>query len=411
MCLFLMPVAFVILLPFALLSIGPTVDHHPHSPPMTHRTTPRKEFAMMTVNTTATPNDPPTADSCAICFFGLPRSFRLLVLPSIIQNILIPNRKNGCDFYLHYFHSDSEDRGRSGGGGVLDTEQVWLLHDAIAEVYGGDGGGGNTSNIHSRRSRSSGGVHLSIIRDTNDTFWKERGRQIGRYKTARALDGKLLYYPWMAKSYDMNSVYNIIKQWHSISSVWQEMERTAPRLGKRYTRVAMLRNDAVYVTPFDIYQISSTTRDDRNEIVAVPNWARFPINDRMVYGPHDAVRIWATERFDRLETHVRTYEPGYGLHSERFLNHSIFPAIRERGYPVVANPEICFFRARADGSAWINDCVTRDGAALGFRAADTQAMVEALVGHPCVRSKFNKKTVQLHCNVDVANASKPEGGI
>lgn len=411
----LIPVMIVIFLPFVLISIGPTLDHN-QSPLLTYRSTSHEysngesfqrqgsaeTYADNNENNTVSPA---LVDSCAICFFGLPRSFRLLVLPSIIQNVLIPNRNNRCDIYLHYYHLDSEGKGRSGEGGVLDTDQVWLLHNATATVYGGghrnigNKGKDQTETVH---SESTGTVHLSIINDTNETFWKHRGAQIEKYKTARTPDGRRpLYYPWMAKTYDMNSIYNIIMQWHSISSVWQEMDRTGPLLGKRYTRVAMLRNDVVYVTPFDIYVISNTTRDDRNEMVVVPNWARFPINDRMVYGPFDAIRIWATERFDRLETHVRTYEPGYGLHSERFLNHSIFPAIRELGYPVVANPEVCFFRARADGSTWINDCVTRDGAALGFRTINTQALVETLVGHPCVRSKFNKRTVQLHCNVNV----------
>ena len=77
----------------------------------------------------------------------------------------------------------------------------------------------------------------------------------------------------------------------------------------------------------------------------------------MIYGPKKAVKIWAKERFMRLEEHVVSYEPGYGMHSERFLNHSIFPAIRRLGVPVYANPDICFFRARADSSTWITDCV------------------------------------------------------
>ena len=220
--------------------------------------------------------------------------------------------------------------------------------------------------------------------------------------TTKGSDGKLLYFPWMAKTFDKTSVHNIIKQWHSISSVWNEMERCQTLLQKNYTRVAMLRNDVVYVTPFNIYEISKTQQDTHNQYVTVPDWARFPINDRMVYGPYDAIKIWSTERFDRLETHVLTYEePGYGLHSERFLNHSIFPPIRDLGYTVVGNSQICFFRARADGSVWINDCATRNGAAEGFRNLNTaQTLVEQLVGHSCIRSKFRQKIIQVQCNLN-----------
>jgi hypothetical protein len=408
-CWFLIPLAIIEFLRFEFSSMKSMTDTVPHE--YSKEKFLLRQGIVETQRVKSTGNktkvSPRLVDSCAICFFGLPRSFRLLVLPSIIQNVLIPNRNNRCDIFLHYHHLDSEGKSRSGSGGILDTEQVWLLHNATTAVYGGGHHNiGNkrtrhTENVHSDRMGTA--VHLSIIKDTNETFWKERGSQIEKYKTTKIPGSSTpLYYPWKSGSYNMDTMYNIIKQWHSISSVWEEMERTAPLLGKRYTRVAMLRNDVVYVTPFDIYQISNTIRDDKNEMVVVPNWARFPINDRMVYGPFDAIRIWATERFDRLEKHVQTYEPGYGLHSERFLNHSIFPAIRELGFPVVANPEICFFRARADGSTWINDCTTRDGAALGFRGLDTQALVERLVGHPCVRSAFNKKTVQLHCNAVVA---------
>jgi hypothetical protein len=321
-----------------------------------------------------------SSTSCAICFFGLPRSFQLLVLPSIVQNVLKPNQKstNRCDIYLHYYKIDSEGKSRSSVGGTL-----------IEQLYNQDS---NEKHQHNT-------VHLSIVSDNEASFQQQRGQQLQKYMTAKGPDGKPLYYPWMAKSYDKNSITNMIKQWHSISQVWSAMEHGAMMLQRNYTRVAMLRNDVVYVTPFDIYQVSNTTRDDANQLVVVPNWARFPINDRMVYGPHTAVKIWATERFERLETHVRTYsEPGYGLHSERFLNHSIFPPIRDLGYTVTANPELCFFRARADGTAWINDCATRDGAAIGFRNLDmAQRLVEELVGHSCIRGKFKQRIVQVDC--------------
>ncbi|KAG7359070.1 hypothetical protein IV203_015659 [Nitzschia inconspicua] len=329
--------------------------------------------------------------SCAICFFGLPRSFQLLVLPSILRNVLKPNQKstNRCDIYLHYYKIESEGKSRSSAGGTIDTEHVWLLTHAVKEL---------------KRNRPDDNkddeIYLSIVSDSEESFRKARGEQLEKYMTTKGPDGKPLYYPWMAKSYDKRSIENMIKQWHSISQVFHAMEQGATTLNKNYTRVAMMRNDVVYVTPFDIYQVSNTSRDDANRQVVVPNFARFPINDRMVYGPYAAVKIWATERFDRLESHVRTYdEAGYGLHSERFLNHSIFPAIRELGYTVTTNPELCFFRARADGTAWINDCATRDGAAIGFRNLDrAQRLVEELVGHSCVRSKYKQRIVQVDCN-------------
>ena len=331
-------------------------------------------------------------ETCAILFFGLPRSFQLLVLPSIVQNILKPNQQHHCDIYVHYYHIEQESGGRSGYGGTIDPNEVRLLPDAVHEIY------------------ADQNIVISRTKDTNQTFWDKRGALLKKYRTTIAADGNYLYFPWMAKSYHFpTSMDNIVKQWHSIQSVWEDMEQHAKQLHRNYTRVAMLRNDVVYVTPFDIYQIGTTGTAPKSEILnkaVVPNWARFPINDRMLAGPYRAVKVWATERFERLETHVLTYEePGYGMHSERFLNHSIFPAIRDMGVEVVADPDICFFRARADGSTWINDCTTRNGAARGFRKIDTQKLVEDLVGKSCQRSKFNAKTLQLHCNDLPANVT------
>lgn len=324
--------------------------------------------------------------SCALCFFGLPRSFNLLVLPSIIRNILIPNKENRCDIYLHHYDVTEEkgDR-RSGRGGQINARDVDLLYDAVNQVYG------NQTNH----------PHVSITSDTDEEFWSKRGKSIEKYRKTKGADGKYLYYPWMAHSYSYpRSIENIVKQWHSIDSVWNHMEENALALKKDYSSIAMMRNDVVFVTPFNVYNTSRNVKDVSLDYVGVPSWARFPINDRMVYGSYKGVKIWSTERFERLENHVVTYEPGYGMHSERFLDHAIFPAIQELGIKVIENPDICFFRARADGSAWTSDCVTRNGSARNFRKINTQSMVEDIVGRPCVQSKFSRKITQVHCNLN-----------
>lgn len=338
-----------------------------------------------------------SSSSCAICFFGLPRSFKFLVLPSIIKNVLIPNLANRCNIFFHYYDIRTEGKSRSGLGGAINTSEVLLLKDAVDRIYNKKNRTRNSTEHYHQSTEPSTKVSLTIIKDTNETFWERHHERIHRYMSETDENGKLLFFPWMAKSYDRNSVINIIKQWHSIQSVFEAMES----LTVKYDRVAMLRNDVVFVTPFDVWRINSTWRDTKNEIVAVPNFARFPVNDRLVYGPTPSIKIWSTERFQRLEDHARTYpERGYGLHSERFLAHSIFPAIRqELGYEVAVNPQLCFFRARADNSCWINDCATRNGAALGFRTIDTQKLVEDLVGPriECKRSKYTNRIVQLHC--------------
>ena len=39
---------------------------------------------------------------CAICFFGLPRSYKEMVLPNIVKNVLEPNHKYNCDVFVHF---------------------------------------------------------------------------------------------------------------------------------------------------------------------------------------------------------------------------------------------------------------------------------------------------------------------
>ena len=330
--------------------------------------------------------------SCAVLFFGLPRSFESIVLPSIRQNVLIPNRDNHCDFFMHYYNVSSEAKSRIvNGGGNIDTSRVpTLLTEAVHQV--------------------DPEAHVSMISDTDESFWKARKEQLDKYRTVKAADGKYLYYPWMAKTFTYpTSIDNIVKQWHSIDAVWNLMEKFSASYHQQhyYERVAMLRNDAVYMTPFDIYRINNTLVDRENQYASIPNWARYPVNDRMIYGNRKAVKIWATRRFELLEDHVRTYnEPGYGMHSERFLEHSIFPAIRnETGIPVVNNPDICFLRARADGAIWANDCASRAGAATGFRVANVRLLLEQLLGRPCVASKKGR-VLEARCDGE-PTTSKP----
>lgn len=59
--------------------------------------------------------------------------------------------------------------------------------------------------------------------------------------------------------------------------------------------------------------------------------------DRIVFGPYEAIKVWATKRFDLVETHVRGYSAalGLGLHSETMMEHTIFPAMGRQRHPVL----------------------------------------------------------------------------
>mmetsp|Transcript_5038 Transcript_5038/g.12892 ORF Transcript_5038/g.12892 Transcript_5038/m.12892 type:complete len:428 (+) Transcript_5038:164-1447(+) len=297
--------------------------------------------------------------SCAVLFFGLPRAFKFYVLPSIVENIFIPNIKNNCDYYLHYHAISQEGAGRYGEkGGEVHGEDVILLEDALRQVY-----------ARMNATRTGNGIpHISIVNSTEEDFINARNESLHKYLTERDSFGNLKYFPHKKLGWRYpSSLENVVKQWDSIDAVWSLMEENAKRLKRNYTRVAMLRNDVMYVTPIDVYQLPNNERDIDNNHIVIPGWAKYPVNDRMVAGPYDAVKIWATERFGRIDESIRT-NPGTGekrrgMHSEKFLKHTMLPAMQEAGashgerYVLAEHPNFCFLRSRADDSVRHLDCI------------------------------------------------------
>jgi hypothetical protein len=336
-------------------------------------------------------NTPPE-ERCAINFFGLPRAFQSLVLPSIIENVIRPNAAHNCDYFVHYFNLTQEAAGRSGKGGHLNTSEILLLEQ------------------HVQREAPPGQRRPKVVflAEQEEDFWKKYEALINKTRDTKDSKGRFLYYPWKDKSYEYpGSVDNIIKMWHSIQSAWLLMEQHATEDNIQYSRVAMLRADVMYVSSIDIYRLDNDQLDNdhnndtdanagalfdhENRFAVVPSFAKFPVNDRMIYGPHAAVKIWAAERFARLETHVQSIlkdDPGYGMHSERFLNHTIFPAIRQAGIEIHDHPHMCFFRVRTDETVWVSDCDPRaqikaERIARIVRIKKKKKVVEGLIGRQC----------------------------
>lgn len=311
---------------------------------------------------------------CALLFFGLPRSYESMVLPSIIKNVLIPNSKYGCDVYAHAGIREQEEAGRSGTGGSIDPKAIFLLEQQVKDV----------AKVASKRTGIHREPNVAIITDTEADFWRMYNETIHKYHTTVDADGNLLYSPWKKSSYTFpTTMDNVVRQWHSLNSVWNLMESESRRMNVQYNRVAMLRSDVLYVTPIDIYQISNARYDTRNQNAIIPGFGMYPVNDRMIYGPYSAVKIWATERFSRIDSHVRKVEPGIGMHSEQFLYDSILPAIQENGTKVLINGDICFFRVRSDGSVRTFDCQMKS-INKGIGRLNTKRLVELIVERPCV---------------------------
>jgi hypothetical protein len=310
---------------------------------------------------------------CALCFFGLPRSYQTMVLPSIQKNVLIPNAQHNCDVFVHYFYQQEEAVGRYNDGGQIDPTEIKLLEIAVNSVW--------RSSTHTSNSPSS--PVTKFINDTNQEFLKTRNHELWRYHNVYDKEGDLLYFPWKKKSWDLSSLDNLVRQWHSIDAAFRLMEQHAQQNNINYTRVAMLRNDVMYLTPIDIMKMDNVTLDTENRHFIIPPFANYPVNDRMIYGPYEAVKVWSTKRFELIEERVQDPEAaGTVMHSELFMNESIFSSIEKLGFSRRLNPDICFVRTRANSVALVDDCLAK-GETRGFRDVNRHDLVEQIIGRKC----------------------------
>jgi len=450
--------------------------------------------------------------NCAINLFGLPRSFGHHVLPSLVTNVLKPNRRYRCDWFVHFFNVTIEETdteitaaeakakasallSRGGNkGGTVAPQDVYLLRDAVRKEYEGESEGeidenGRSTSTSSWSSSSlfGGPPTVHFVADTDRDFAAQRREWIDEivWRNAsststsksnsnsnsnsnhRDHDHDHDQNPYFVQepSFTDRTLLNILKMWHSQDRVWNLMEETSKQhhqhhqrqrqRNKKYDRVAMLRLDVIYTTPIDIYkipldpipedynegylqglrraprqkkrqqkqqqqqqkeqqqqqqqqQLESTNyfyawTDRDQEHCVLPGFKSFPVNDRYVAGPYEAVKLWANDRFGRARDHVTRVLPelerqrqhrlasetnaeaaghagsaetdahpltDFGLHDERFVAHTILPAIRKlpsygstssqaslskKPIGIQVDRSLYFVRVRADGSIWLRD--------------------------------------------------------
>jgi hypothetical protein len=258
---------------------------------------------------------------------------------------------------------------------------------------------------------------VAISKTTEDAFQHVYGAFLDELHTATDENGNLLYMPVNHPSYDYDTVDNVVRMFHGQSAVWEQMESASRTCNAspsttsifascHYSRVAMLRLDVVFATPIDIYKLPDGSTDVlNNEVAVIPGFAQHPVNDRLIYGPYDAVRIWAASRFDRLGKHIQLVKQehrGDGIHAERFLVFSILPAIVDSGITIMIDPEMCFLRARSDQSIRLDDC------GLHRVTEANQRAVESLVQRKCHQNKTDSNLVHLECREGALSRSPTE---
>jgi hypothetical protein len=187
--------------------------------------------------------------------------------------------------------------------------------------------------------------HLEFANDTQQSFWKKRRTSLEKHQHTTD-EGRPVCFPCEAGQWSEASLDNLVKQWHSsIDSVFTLMETASQQLNNfACSRVGMFRSDAMVLTPIDISVLDRDEMDVQNRHAVLAPFEKHPVNDRMISGPLEGVKVWATKRFELIEERVRLrQDPGYEMHSERFLNATTLPAIQELlGISLHANPDICF---------------------------------------------------------------------
>jgi len=253
-------------------------------------------------------HDHPFVDEkCALLFFGVPRCFPE-AHKSIKKHTLSINPK--CDIYLHTYNISILP------GNPRNNERETEVN--INQVYQ---------------------LTNNVTMDTMEYFHKRRNVSYYRQYFPKAGGWKYLI-----------SMDNMIKQWHSLQSVWNYMDSKLIN----YTRVGLFRIDLMYLNPINISQ-GIAVKGDFNLDISKEAVER-SCNDRLFYGLYNYSKVWATERFPFVPAYLRSaamHRYRIGLHSETFLYYLITTKI-----PVdVETKHICAKRVRNGCKTDHKDCV------------------------------------------------------
>ena len=252
---------------------------------------------------------------CALLFFGVPKRFKEVVLPSIRRHITSINPE--CDVFMHMYNLTVFTNPRNGEENVqMHPDEAYLFTEAI-----------------------------EIMSETEHDF--RRRRNVTEYEK---------FFPFHTHDdwlWPM-SLHNMLKQWHSIENVWDLMLSHERRTAKLYTsrrlqyqRIGLFRSDVVYQNDIDI--------SDGDAILPLFSNYHGYMNDRMFYGLRNFSERWACGRFDYVDQYMRTdFGMRYRLHSESYMFH------RMGHWQVpIQYRDICFYRVRMTGKTMDDDCSDR----------------------------------------------------
>ena len=272
------------------------------------------EFPNSTLLLAAKKND---AKTCAILLFGLPRKFAAMAYPSLEEHVLETNP--GCSVFVHTFNTSVSMEGEKNAtvSVGVDIEEL----QALKADYG-----------------------ATIIYDTEEEF--QLLYDLEYYRGFFPHDAKAWTYP--------TSIDNMIRQWHSIESVFHLMEQHETERNMKFERVGLFRLDVLYHTPIPI--MNDALAVIPSMMYASPLWPVL-LNDRMFYGERKYAKIWATDRFKSVPKYLKWDKHSLqahkrGMHSEQFM----YFLLREKWEVPFEEKDYCFERLRATGKRKVIDC-------------------------------------------------------
>ena len=94
------------------------------------------------------------------------------MLPSLIQNVIIPNEEYKCDYFVQFHKLERERSGRSGAGGILNVEDIYLLKDEVEKR----------------------GSRIAFVHTTEEEFTQKYKAFLNKIHTTDDPEGNTLYY-------------------------------------------------------------------------------------------------------------------------------------------------------------------------------------------------------------------------
>jgi hypothetical protein len=264
------------------------------------------------------------APTCALVFFGVPRSFNSTVFPSIQEYILQVNPT--CDVFVYSYNVSVVVGSRMGeqSSGALNIDEL----DVFRQYF-------------TNKPTS----HYELYLDTEDDF--QRRRNVSYFRQ---------FFPRPSFWEFPASMDNMIRQWHSIEGGWNLLQEYERKIMNRYSRVGFFRLDVRYTHPIAI------NNEEAAVIPAMMYAQQIPrgVNDRMFYGFREAAMLWASDRFNTVEEYLewQRHEDNAdkvhskGLHSEEFLRYLLI----EKWSIDLTIRNICFHRVRTSGLVLTKDC-------------------------------------------------------